>query len=139
MIHKKIGGDIVEIETEVPYPDDYNKAVDQGQKEVNEGYEPAVKPLGKNPAEYDTVVLGVPVWWYTFAPAIKTFLAQNDFSGKTVYPFITNGGWIGHTVQDIEKAIPGAKVEQAVNIKFNGPDISVPVSEIESWVGKIQE
>lgn len=138
MIHKKIGGDIAEIETVTPYPADYNEVVDQGQKEVNEGFMPAIKPLDKDPADYDTVVLGTPVWWYTFAPAVKTFLAQNDFSGKTVYPFITNGGWIGHTVKDIEKAIPNAEIKQALNIKFNGSDLSLSVSEIENWIAKIK-
>lgn len=138
MIHKKIGGDIAEIETVTPYPADYNEVVDQGQKEVNQGYTPAIKPIDKDPADYDTVVLGSPVWWYTFAPAVKTFLAQNDFSGKTVYPFITNGGWIGHTVKDIEKAIPNAEIKQALNIKLNGSDLSLSVSEIENWIAKIK-
>lgn len=137
-ILKRLGGDAAEIETAAPYPADYNEVVDQGQKEVNQGYMPAIKPLVKDPAAYDTVVLGTPVWWYTFAPAVKTFLAQNDLSGKTVYPFITNGGWIGHTVQDIENAIPNAAVKEAVNIRFNGSDLSVSVSEIENWIAKIE-
>lgn len=138
MIHKKIGGDIAEIETVTPYARDYNEAVDQGQREVNQGYMPAIKPLDKNLADYDTVVLGTPVWWYTFAPAVKTFLAENDFSGKTVYPFVTNGGWIGHTVNDIEEACPGVSVKHAINIKFNGSDLSISVSEIENWIDKIK-
>lgn len=138
MIHQKIGGDIAEIETVTPYTDDYNGVVDQGQKEVKAGYLPAVKPLDKNPADYGTVVLGAPVWWYTFAPAVKTFLTQNDFSGKTVCPFITNGGWIGHTVKDIEKAVPNAEVKQALDIKFNGSDLSLSVFEIENWIDKIK-
>ena len=45
-----------------------------------------------NHADYDVIVLGTPVWWYTFAPAVKTFLESNDFSQKTIFPFATNGG-----------------------------------------------
>jgi len=138
MIHKKIGGDIADIETIDPYTGDYNEVVEQGQEEVNRGYMPPIKPLNKNLADYDTVVLGTPVWWYTFAPAVKTFLAQNDFSRKTVYPFITNGGWIGHTLKDIENACPNATVKQAINIKFNGSNLSASVFEIENWIGKIE-
>lgn len=33
------------------------------------GFEPDVLPLEHNPAGYDTVILGTPVWWYTYAPA----------------------------------------------------------------------
>lgn len=138
IIHKKIGGDIAEIETVTPYTGDYNEVVDQGQREVNQGYMPAIRPLDKDLADYDTVMLGTPVWWYTFAPAVKTFFAENNLSDKKVYPFITNGGWIGHTVKDIEKAVPDAEVKQALNIKFNGSDLSTSISEIENWIDKIE-
>lgn len=91
-IHKEIGGDIAEIKTVVPYKESYNSVVEQGKKEVNQGYMPEIEPLGVNLEEYDTIILGTPVWWYTFAPAVKTFLEQNDFSGKKIYTFATNGG-----------------------------------------------
>ena len=38
MIHDKIGGDMVRIDTVVPYTGSYNSVVDQGQDEVNRGY-----------------------------------------------------------------------------------------------------
>ena len=44
MIQKKTGADILRIETVVPYDNDYNKVVDQGQSEVNRGYCPEIKP-----------------------------------------------------------------------------------------------
>lgn len=87
MIQSKIGGDTERIDTVVPYSGDYNSVVDQGHKEVNQGYMPEIKPLSVNLDDYDTIVLGMPVWWYTFAPAMKTFLTNNSLSGKTIYPF----------------------------------------------------
>lgn len=138
MIHDKVGGDIAEIETVAPYSGDYNAVVNQGEKEVNEDYMPDIKPLDINLADYDTVVLGTPVWWYTFAPAVKTFLAEQNLSGKKIYPFVTNGGWIGHTVEDIEKACRNATVKQAIDIKFNGSDLSTAISEIKNWIDKIK-
>ena len=112
MIQGKIGGDIARIETVVPYGKDYNQVVSQGEDEINRGFMPEIKPLDIRLENYDTVILGTPVWWYTFAPAIKTFLAQNNLSGKKIYPFATNGGWIGHTFKDIENACVGGKVEK---------------------------
>lgn len=47
---------------------------------------PKIQPLNIDLTEYDTVILGAPVWWYAFAPAMKTFLHDTDLSGKTVYP-----------------------------------------------------
>ena len=83
-IQKETGADIARIETVVPYEGDYNKVVDQEHDEVNRGYCPEIKPLDVNLADYDTVILGTPVWWYTFAPAMHTFLKSQDWSGKTV-------------------------------------------------------
>lgn len=137
MIQKRIGGDLAEIETARPYSGDYNSVVDQGQQEVNRGYMPEIKPLKVNVQAYDRIVLGSPVWWYTFAPAMKTFLHTYDLSGKTVFPFATNGGWIGHTFQDFEKECKGADVRKGLNVKFDEATLRTPEREIEAWISGV--
>lgn len=72
------GGDILRIDTAVPYSGSYNDVVDQGQREVEQGFEPELKPIGVNPADYDVIAVGTPTWWYTMAPAVLTFL-RGDF------------------------------------------------------------
>jgi len=89
------GGDLVRLDTAVPYTGSYNDVVDQGQREVNAGFEPELKPLSVNVADYDVIAVGTPTWWYTMAPAVKAFLHGQNFAGKTVVPFMTNGGWPG--------------------------------------------
>lgn len=42
------------------------------------------------------------------APAVLTFLTVNDFTGKTVIPFMTNGGWPGHVIKDMKDKCKGA-------------------------------
>lgn len=78
------GGDLVRLDTAVPYTGSYNDVVDQGQREVNAGFEPELKPLPVNVADYDVIAVGTPTWWYTMAPAVKTFLHGQNFAGKTV-------------------------------------------------------
>lgn len=138
MIQSKIGGDTERIDTVVPYSGDYNSVVDQGHKEVNQGYMPEIKPLSVNLDDYDTIVLGMPVWWYTFAPAMKTFLTNNSLSGKTIYPFATNGGWIGHTFEDIKSICTDANVKKGINIEFDTDRLRTSVSEIENWIKNIK-
>lgn len=137
MIHKQLGGDIAQIETVIPYTGSYNDVVNQGQDEVRQGYMPQIKPISIDMSQYDTIILGTPVWWYTFAPAVKTFINNNDLSGKKIYPFITNGGWIGHTEKDIQKECTGAIIEKAINIKFNGKSLSTSQLEIDKWINNI--
>lgn len=140
-IAKKIqelsGGDLEEIKTAMPYDGDYQKVVEQGQQEVDAGYEPELQPLAVDLSGYDTIILGTPVWWYTFAPAVKTLLSSQNWAGKTIYPFATNGGWLGHTFQDIEKACAGADVRRGLNIKFDGTKQATPQREVEDWTRRI--
>ena len=133
-IQQALGCDAAEIVTVTPYAGSYDAVVNQGQREVNAGFEPPIQALGKNINHYDTVILGTPVWWYTFAPAVKTALSSHDWNGKTIYPFATNGGWIGHTFQDIEKACAGAVVKKGLNIRFDGDRMQTEAADIDRWI-----
>ena len=97
-IHAAIGGDIARIDTVVPYTGSYDDVVAQGEREVKQGFLPELKAMDIDLSRYDTIVLGTPVWWYTCAPATRAFLTAHDLGGKTVYPFATNGGWLGRTL-----------------------------------------
>ena len=65
MIQEKLNCDIERIDTQVPYPNDYQVVVDQGQDEVNRGYKPEIKALNKNINDYNTIIIGTPTWWET--------------------------------------------------------------------------
>lgn len=39
---------------------------------------------------YDTVLIGYPIWWGIAAWPVDNFVKSNDFSGKTVIPFCTS-------------------------------------------------
>ena len=140
-LQRVAGGDLLKIDTAVPYSGSYNDVVEQGQREVNQGYEPELKPVSANISDYDVIAVGTPTWWYTMAPAVRTFLHQNDFTGKTVVPFMTNGGWPGHVIKDMKKACPGAEFACEMQVKFdsNGGDrLETPESRIGTWAQSVK-
>lgn len=137
-IARALKADIAEIRTVKSYPDDYDVLVSLGKKEVESGYIPQIVPLSADLSQYDAVVIGTPVWWYTFAPAVKTFLANADLKGKRVYPFATNGGWLGHTPSDFRKALRGATVAPVLSIKFEEHIQSTPESAVKEWLASIR-
>lgn len=133
--------DIARIETVVPYPEDYQETVDQGQREVNAGFMPEIENLEYNLADYDVIVIGTPTWWYTMAPAVKTFIAENDFSGKTVVALSTNGSWPGNVTADIEDACAGASFGPALEVQFDstgGDRQETPQSQVDAWIEQIR-
>lgn len=138
-IGQTLGAELAEIQTIQPYTGSYDDVVDQGQREVSSGFLPELRPVAVDLSRYDTVILGSPVWWYTFAPAMRSFLHSADLSGKTVYPFATNGGWLGHTMQDFARACPGAKVRPGLNVRFNGDRLLTAKADIRKWAEAIRE
>ncbi len=141
-LQKAAQADIAEIETVVPYTGTYNEIVDQGQKEVNQGYRPQIRPLSVNPEDYDVIAVGTPTWWYTMAPAMLTFLSEHNWQGKTVIPFQTHGGWPGHVLRDIKAACKGAKFfgEMAIQFDSTGGDKMITSSnEIDEWLQHVKQ
>lgn len=142
MIKNATGADITEIDTVTPYEGSYEEVVDQGQDEVNRGYMPPIKPLDVDLNNYEVIVVGTPTWWYTMAPAVKTFFNENDFTGKTVIPFMTNGGWPGHVIKDMEKACEGAKCVEPMEIQFDstgGDHLETSEKEIKAWIENVKK
>lgn len=135
------GGDLLKIDTAVPYSGSYDDVVEQGQRGADQGYEPELKPVSANIADYDVIAVGTPTWWYTMAPAVKTFLHRNDFAGKTVVPFMTNGGWPGHVIKDMKNACQGATIACEMRVKFDsdgGDRLETPETKIEAWAQSVK-
>ncbi len=139
---KGIGAEAVRIDTVKPYEGSYDKVVSQGQQEVNRGYKPPIKPLDVDLSSYDVIAVGTPTWWYTMAPAVHTFLDGMDFSGKTVIPFMTNGGWPGQVLKDMKKACPGASFACEMEVRFDstgGDQMETPENKVAEWIRQVKE
>lgn len=103
IIQQKVGGKLVEIKKEDPYPDDYQEIVAQVDQENEQGFLPPLKTKIENLEDYDMVFIGFPTWDMQLPPPMKTFLSENDLSGKTLVPFNTNAGYgLGSSLRQIK-------------------------------------
>jgi flavodoxin len=93
IIHRNVGGRLVALELERPYPDNYQATVKQVANENETGYLPPLKTKIDSIQKYDFVFIGFPTWGMQLPPPMKSFFRQYDLSGKTVIPFNTNGGY----------------------------------------------
>ena len=93
---------------------------------------PAVASKVENMAQYDTIYVGFPIWWYTAPRIINTFLEQYDLKGKTIIPFATSGGSdIGKSGEDLKKAsAPDANWILPGKLLNGNP----PVDSLKTWV-----
>ena len=138
-IKDKLDCDILEIETVIPYSNDYDKVVNDEQNGEVSNHLPEIKKFDIDLDLYDTIILGVPVWGYRPCPAIRTFLTQNNLDGKTIIPFATNAGWLGRTFNEIKKLCPNSNIKNEMNIVFESysDKLKTDESEIDNWIDKI--
>jgi flavodoxin len=111
IIHKNVGGTLVALELEKPYPENYMETVQQVVRENETGYLPPLKTKIDSIQNYDVVFVGFPTWGMKLPPPMKSFLHQYDLSGKTVIPFNTNDGYgIGTSFETVKELCPNSKM-----------------------------
>lgn len=140
-IKRKLSCDILELKSQIPYSSDYQTVVEEEQNNSSNDKERSIVEITKDLNEYDEIIIGSPVWWYTITPVIRTFLKENDLTGKIIKPFATNVGWLGHTFQEIKKLCPNSKVEKGMNIVFSEDyhenKLITSEDEITKWINEL--
>ena len=149
-IHQKVGGTIVALELETPYPADYNATVQQVARENETGYLPPLKTKIDRIEQYDFVFVGFPTWGMQLPPPMKSFLRQYSLKGKTVIPFNTNAGYgEGSSFQTVRELCAQSTVLEGFVIKggverdgqylvIQGARAEEAQKEVESWLRKIK-
>ena len=149
-IHRKVGGTLIALEVETPYPADYNATVQQVERENETGYLPPLKTKIDRIEQYDFVFLGFPTWGMRLPPPVKSFLRQYGLTGKTVIPFNTNAGYgEGSSFQTVRELCPQSTVLEGFVIRgglerdrqylvIKGARAEEAQKEVESWLRKIK-
>jgi flavodoxin len=150
IIHEKVGGNLVALELEKPYPADYKTIVDQVAKENESGFLPPLKTKIDNIQQYDVVFVGFPTWGMQLPPPVKSFLTKYDLSGKTIIPFNTNAGYgIGSSFETLKKLCSNSNILEGIALKggierdgilfvMEGENLKQAELEIEAWLEKIK-
>ncbi len=127
-----VEGDLFEIEPVERYTDADLDWRDQNSRSTiemnNRDFRPAVSKKVENMGDYDKVVIGFPVWWYTAPTIINTFIEENNLSGKDVYIFVTSGGsGVDGSLKDLRAKYP--------EIKFvDGKRIQQVTDDLATWI-----
>ena len=136
-IAQQTGADEFEIIREKPYPTEYNPCTEDAKAEKERGDRPAIKGTVENMAQYDVVIVCVPVWWYTAPMPVFTFLSQYDLKGKTVIPFCTAYSGPSSTLKDIVSATPESNHREGICIvtkEMGGKNMAENHPRIDKWL-----
>lgn len=107
MIAEATGGNIFELVPADPYTSADLRWTDENSRVVQEYENPELRDIEfvsttvENWADYNTVFIGYPIWWYDAAWPVNGFVTANDFTGKTVYTFcMSSSSGLGSSTQN---------------------------------------
>jgi flavodoxin len=111
VIARQSGYPMVRLEVMTPYPKDEEALFEVAASEIKRDVLPALKPIHVDWNTFETLFVGTPNWFGTFAPPVATFLDQVSCEGKTIVPFCANdGGHAGNIGEDMRDFCPKAHV-----------------------------
>ena len=129
MIQDTVGGDIHMILAEEPYPANFDEVVDINHQETSR----AISSKVENMEQYDVVFIGYPVWATTLPQAVRAFLSEYDFSGKTVIPFCTHNGYgAGRSFSAVAELAVGAETLEGLAI--HAAEITDSKDAVVEWL-----
>ena len=136
-IAKIANADLFEIKPTVRYTDADLNWMDKKSRssvEMNDTMSrPEIAFKVDNMSQYETVIIGFPIWWYTAPTIIKTFLESYDFSGKKIAIFATSGGsGIEKSISDLQSAYPG------LNIATGKRYIDATEDDVKEWIESLK-
>lgn len=149
IIRQNVGGTLVELELQNPYPADYQTTVNQVAAENASGFLPPLKTSIDSIEKYDVVFVGFPTWGMQLPPPVKSFLSQYNLSGKTVVPFNTNAGYgVGSSFETVKELCTASTVLEGFSTKggierdgvlfvMEGEKEVAVQTAVKSWLQKI--
>ncbi len=142
MIKEKVDCDVLELKPKIPYSTDYQSVVDEFQNNETAKTTTELQKYNINLDNYDIIIVGSPVWWYSITPVIRTFLKSNNLSNKKIIPFATNAGWLGRTFKEIKELCPNSNVENEMNIVFTTNHeehkLLSSIDEVNKWIESME-
>ena len=111
-VASKTGADLIELVPVKAYPDKGMIKFIWGGSAVTFKKKPELEPYKFNADDYELIILATPVWASSFTPPLRTFLEDNDLTGKKIAVIATSAG--GNSAKCIASLKEDAKAESVI-------------------------
>jgi flavodoxin len=139
LIGQLVACDVYRIDAADPYPDDYDATVERNVREQNDNARPAIANPRTSISDYDTVLVGSPIWNNRAPMIMSTFVESLDFSGKTLYPFVTYAvSGLGSTQRDYAASASCATIGEGLAVRGEEVQSAQSQSAAERWLRRIR-
>ena len=89
--------------------------------------------------QYDLIVIGTPVWFTRPTPAIRTYLKQNNLTGKRVALFCTNeGNGAEKALEKMKELLPNSRLTETLIVSKVSDNKEEAEAKVSEWCGKLK-
>ena len=129
-----IEGDLFEIEPKEKYTKEDLDWMNQNSRSsiemADKSSRPEIQKKLENIVNYQKIIIGFPVWWYTAPTIINTFIEENDLIGKELYVFVTSGGSSqAKSFKDLQETFPNLNWKSSKRLTGSEEN-----QELQSWI-----
>ena len=122
----------------IDYPIDYQETLNRTNREKSTQALPDILNNLTDISDYDTILLGYPIWLADLPRIVVTQLKLLDFEGKTIYPFNTHeGSGVGNSIEQIKKYASKAIVKEGFSLKGTEARKDDSHESIRKWLSDI--
>lgn len=104
---KEIGADLLELKPEKELKSHGFSKFIWGGRQVVMKTKPKLLPCAKNFNDYDLILIGTPVWAFTFTPPLRTFFSEVKLENKKIALFCCSDGQPGKTFKNMKEELNG--------------------------------
>lgn len=106
--------DLFHIQTQEPYPDDYETHVAVAREQRESKTAPELAPHVDDIGGYDTIVLGFPIWGGDLPAPVRSFLQAHQIAARLIVPVVTHGGYgPGRALETLQDLAPDGTLAPA--------------------------
>ena len=139
LIQTTLDCDILEVEPETAYDNDYNAMLERSQEElaaIRQGNYPPIKTSVENFDDYDIIFVGYPIWYGSMATPMQTFLHTHasKLTGKRIALFATSGSsGISTSVSEARTLCPDATIIEQ-SLLLTSSTLSQMTTRVPAWL-----
>lgn len=100
---------------------------------------PKIVPLEKDPADYDMLFIGTPIWVGTYTPVMRTFLGTQKIEGKRIALFCTFEGGKGDVFLAMREKLPGNTFVEGMDFLNVTKDKEHMTKKAMEWTTRVLE
>jgi flavodoxin len=106
--------------------------------DASRGKETKIGPINRVPSDYDLIIIGTPIWAWSPTPAIRTYIKNNNFSGKKVALFFTYENNLRQAIGKTKALLPNSIFAGELTLAKALNDKEETANKIAAWCNTLK-